>query len=140
MGSLEAALGGGVRQPGQLAGAAGGLVAPELGPAGFGTWQAAVALVFGLLAKEVVVGAPGVVYGAAEEGLADAVRAHFTPLSAYAFMVMALIYIPCAATIAAIRRETNSWGWVAFAVGYSLALGWVVAVLVFQAGRLLGWR
>lgn len=123
-----------------LLGRLGGLVAPVLAPAGFGTWEAAAALMFGLLAKEVVVGTLGVVYGTGEEGLAGAVRAHFTPLSAYAFMVMALVYVPCVATIAAIRRETNSWGWAAFAVGYSLALGWVMAVLIYQLGRLLGWQ
>jgi len=123
-----------------LLGRLGNLVAPVLAPAGFGTWEAAAALMFGLLAKEVVVGTLGVVYGTGEEGLADAVRVHFTPLSAYAFMVMALIYVPCVATIAAIRRETNSWGWAAFAIGYSLALGWIMAVLVYQVGRLLGWQ
>lgn len=123
-----------------LLGRLGNLVAPVLAPAGFGTWEAVAALMFGLLAKEVVVGTLGVVYGTGEEGLADAVRVHFTPLSAYAFMVMALIYVPCVATIAAIRRETNSWGWAAFAVGYSLALGWIMAVLVYQVGRLLGWQ
>lgn len=123
-----------------LLGRLGSLVAPVLAPAGFGTWEAAGALMFGLLAKEVVVGTLGVVYGTGEEGLADAIRLHYTPLSAYAFMVMALIYVPCVATIAAIRRETNSWGWTAFAVGYSLALGWMMAVLVYQVGRLLGWQ
>jgi len=121
-----------------LAGRLGNAIAPLLRPAGFGFWQAAVALFFGILAKEVVVGTLGTLYGVEEEGLIEAVRRDFTPLSACAFMVMSLVYIPCVATIAVIRRETNSWKWTAFAVLYSLFLGWALAVLVYQVGRLLG--
>jgi ferrous iron transport protein B len=102
--------------------------------------KSAAALVFGLLAKEVVVGTLGVIYGVGEEGegLTQIIAQQWTPLSAYAFMAMCLIYIPCAATIGAIKRETNSWKWTGFAVGYSLVLGWVVAVIIYQGGRLLG--
>ncbi|MCG0279008.1 MAG: ferrous iron transport protein B [Thermanaeromonas sp.] len=124
--------------PESFIGRIGSFLAPALAPAGFGTREAAAALIFGILAKEVVVGTLGVLYGVGEEGLSEVITQHFTPLSAYAFMVMTLIYVPCVATIAAIRRETNSWGWTAFAVGYSLVLGWVMAVLVFQMGRLIG--
>lgn len=116
----------------------GSLAAPIFRPAGFDTWEAAVALIFGILAKEVVVGTLGVIYGVGEAGLTDVIAQYWTPLSAYAFMVMTLIYIPCAATIGAIKRETNSWGWTGFAIGYSLLLGWLMAVLVFQIGSLLG--
>ncbi len=120
-----------------LVGKLGSVVAPLLKPAGFGFWQAAVALGFGILAKEVVVGTLGTLYGMEEEGLKSALLQHFTPLSAYAFMVMSLIYIPCIAAIATIKRETN-WKWTGLAVGYSLILGWVVAVLIYQTGRLFG--
>lgn len=116
----------------------GSLFAPLLEPAGFGTWEAASALVFGILAKEVVVGTLGVVYGVGEETLPEVIGQHFTPLAAYAFMVMTLVYIPCVAAIGAIRRETNSWKWTALAVGYSLVLGWLLAVIIYQGGRLLG--
>ncbi|MGB9781112.1 ferrous iron transport protein B [Caldanaerobacter sp.] len=116
----------------------GSAVSPILKPAGFGTWEAASALIFGVLAKETVVGTLGVVYGAEGDALIQAIRQHFTPLSAYAFMVMTLIYIPCVAAIAAIRRETNSWKWTFFAIGYTLILGWLMAVLVYQGGRILG--
>jgi ferrous iron transport protein B len=116
----------------------GSAVSPILKPAGFGTWEAASALIFGILAKETVVGTLGVVYGAEGDALIQAIRQHFTPLSAYAFMVMTLIYIPCVAAIAAIRRETNSWKWTFFAIGYTLILGWLMAVLVYQGGRMLG--
>ncbi len=79
-----------------------------------------------------------VVYSAADFGLTEVIAASWTPLSAYAFMVMTLIYVPCVATIAAIRKETNSWCWTGLAVGYSLVLGWLVAVLVYQVGSLFG--
>lgn len=121
-----------------LIGRLGTFLAPVFRPAGFGTWEAAAALVFGILAKEVVVGTLGVLYGVGEAGLAGPIQQHWTPLSAYAFMIMTLIYIPCVATIGAIRRETNSWKWTCFAIGYSLILGWLLAVLIFQGGRLLG--
>jgi ferrous iron transport protein B len=119
-------------------GKVGAAIAPVLAPAGFGQWKAAVALIAGIGAKEAVISTLGVLYGVGEEGLVSVIRENFTPLSAFAFMVMTLIYIPCAATIAVIRRETGSWGWTLFAVGYTLALGWVVATLVYQGGLLLG--
>jgi len=115
----------------------GHLLAPIYAPCGFGTWEAAVALFFGILAKEAVVGTLGVVYSVGEEGLATAIQQHFTPLSAYAFMAMTLLYIPCVAVIGAIKRETN-WRWTGFAVAYTLALGWIVSFLIYQVGRLLG--
>ncbi len=130
--------------PSSLIGRIGGAIAPLLKPAGFGTWQAAAALVFGAIAKELIVGTLGVLYGsgvgsgAGEAGLVSAIQANWTPLSAYAFLVMSLVYMPCAATIAAIRRETGSRAWTAFAMAYPLVLGWVLAVIVYQAGRLIG--
>jgi len=121
-----------------ILGKAGALIAPAFRPAGFGEWEPAVALVAGIMAKEAVVSTLGVLYGAGREGLTNVLRATFTPLSAYAFMVMSLIYIPCAATIAVIRRETGSWRWTIFATGYTIVLGWLMATLVYQGGRLLG--
>jgi ferrous iron transport protein B len=120
-------------------GIAGAALAPLFRPAGFDAWQAAVALIVGVGAKEAVVSTLGVLYGAGEEGLSNVLQTTFTPLSAYAFMVMTLLYIPCAATIAVIRRETGSWRWTLFAVAYTLIVGWAAAVLVYQGGRLLGW-
>lgn len=121
-----------------LLGHLGVFLAPLLKPAGFGKWEAAVALLFGVVAKEVVVGTLGAVYGANENGLSAAIVKNWTPLSSLSFMTMTLIYTPCIATIGAIKRETNSWGWTAFAVGYSLVLGWIVSVIVYQIGSLLG--
>ena len=84
-------------------------------------------------AKEVVVGTLGTLYGVEGSGLIGVIQNQFTPLSAYAFMVMSLIYIPCIAVIATIKRETN-WRWTLLAVGYSLVLGWILAVAIYQIG------
>jgi ferrous iron transport protein B len=116
----------------------GHVLAPFFAPAGFGFWQAAVALFFGFLAKEVVVGTLGALLGAGEAGLAAALPVLFTPLSAYAFLVMVLLYVPCVAVVAAFRRETGSWRWTFFMVAYTTLIGYGGAVLVYQGGKLLG--
>ncbi len=121
-----------------LVGSIGKVLAPLFQPAGFGFWQAAVALFFGFLAKEVVVGTFGALLGAGEAGLAAALPTLFTPLSAYAFLVMTLLYVPCVAAVAAFRRETGSWKWTFFMIAYTTLVGYGGAVLVYQGGRLLG--
>jgi ferrous iron transport protein B len=94
-------------------GSIGKMLAPIFRPLGFGEWQVAVSFVFGLMAKEVVVSTLSILYvgGAkvAEDALAGALQGVFTPVTAYAFMAFSLIYTSCVATIAAVRRETNSW-------------------------------
>jgi ferrous iron transport protein B len=121
-----------------IVGRIGQFLAPIFAPAGFGFWQAAVALFFGFLAKEVVVGTLGALLGAGEAGLAAALPALFTPLSAYAFLVMTLLYVPCVAAVAAFRRETGSWAWTFFMIAYTTLIGYGGAVLVYQGGRMLG--
>ncbi|TDY61622.1 ferrous iron transport protein B [Aminivibrio pyruvatiphilus] len=121
-----------------LVGSIGKVLAPLFEPAGFGFWQAAVALFFGFLAKEVVVGTFGALLGAGEAGLTAALPTLFTPLSAYAFLVMTLLYVPCVAAVAAFRRETGSWKWTFFMIAYTTLVGYGGAVLVYQGGRLLG--
>lgn len=121
-----------------LIGQIGTFLAPLLAPAGFASWQAAVALIFGFLAKEVVVGTLGVLAGTGETGLAGFLPTLFTPLSAYAFMVMTLLYVPCVAVVGTFKRETNSWKWTIFMLLFTTAIAYVLAVLVFQVGRLLG--
>ena len=115
-------------------------IAPIFSPAGFGQWQAAVTLIFGVLAKEVVVGTFGTLFAGAEElgGLGNVIgfELGWTPLIAFSFMVMSLVYVPCMAVIAVIRRETNSWKWPGFVIGYTLVLGWILATLIYQIGRL----
>lgn len=113
-------------------------IAPIFSPAGFGQWQVGVTLIFGILAKEVVVGTFGTLFAVGQGALGETIAAQlgWTPLVAFAFMAMCLIYIPCVATIAIIKRETNSWKWTAFVVGYTLVLAWLVAVLIYQIGSL----
>jgi ferrous iron transport protein B len=125
-------------------GTIGRVFAPIFAPLGFGTWQAAVSLVCGLLAKEVVVSTLSILYvggsGVTEAALARTLQGVFTPLTAYAFMAFSLIYTSCVATIATVRRESNSWAWTAFSVSYQFILAWLIALIVFQGGRLLGFH
>lgn len=122
-----------------LIGRIGGFIAPVFAPAGFGQWQAAVSLVFGFLAKEVVVGTMGAIFAVEEGMLGGAIAAElgWTPLIAFAFMVFCLLYVPCVATIGAIRSETNSWKWAGFAAVYTTAVAWIAATLIFQIGTLV---
>jgi len=116
----------------------GSFIAPIFAPAGFGQWQAAVSLLFGFLAKEVVVGTMGAIF-AVEEGIlggAIAAQLGWTPLIAFAFMVFCLLYVPCVAAIGVIRGETNSWKWAGFAALYTTVVAWIAATLIFQVGRL----
>lgn len=121
-----------------LIGQFGQLVAPIFEPLGFGSWQAASSLVFGILAKEVVVGTLGVVYAAGEGGLRAALTANFSPLAAYSFLTMVLIYTPCIATLGAVKSETQSWKWPLITASYLFALAWVVSFVIYQGGMLLG--
>lgn len=116
----------------------GNFIAPLFKPAGFGFWQAGVALFFGFIAKETVVGTFGTLFGVGDEGIATVLPTLFTPLSAYAFMIMTLLYVPCVAVIATVKRETNSWKWPLFMILYTTAIGWILAVVAYQAGRILG--
>ncbi|MEW5734684.1 MAG: ferrous iron transport protein B [Thermodesulfobacteriota bacterium] len=122
-------------------GRTGKAIAPAFAPIGL-AWSEAVALVTGFVAKEVVVSTMAVLHAAGtedENGLAEALSASgMTPLSALAMMVFVLLYVPCLATVATIRQETNSWKWAAFSICYSTALAWIAAFVVFQGGRLLG--
>ena len=112
--------------------------APIFSPAGFGQWQAAVALVFGFLAKEVVIGSFGTLFAVEQGALGTTIGSQlgWTPLIAYAFMAFTLIYVPCMATVAVIKRETASWKWPLFTMGYTTILAWIVATLIYQIGRL----
>jgi len=116
----------------------GSFIAPIFVPCGFGQWQAGVSLIFGFLAKEVVVGTMGAIF-AVEEGIlggAIAAQLGWTPLIAFAFMVFCLLYVPCVAAIGTIRAETNSWKWAGFAALYTTVVAWIAATLIFQIGSL----
>jgi ferrous iron transport protein B len=116
-------------------------IAPVFSPAGFGQWQAAVALIFGVLAKETVVGTFGTLFagaeGAAGFGSVLSAQLGWTPLIAFAFMTMVLLYVPCVAALGIIKRETGSLKWTLFTVGYTFTVGWLLATLIYQIGSLL---
>ena len=116
----------------------GSFLAPLLHPAGFGYWQAAVAFIFGFLAKEVILGTLGTLYAATGAGLRDVLMQQFTPLSAYTFMVFSLLYMPCVGTLAAIKKETRSWKWPLIIVGSGLTIAFVLSTLIYQIGRFIG--
>ncbi|UPT59529.1 ferrous iron transport protein B [Geobacillus thermoleovorans] len=120
--------------------AIGGLIAPLLAPLGFGAWQAGAALITGFLAKEVVVSTMNIIYHVHEEnGLKQVIASHFTPLSAFSFMVFVLLYTPCLATVAAIRKETGSRKWTLLSIGCALTVAYVISFAVYQFGHMLGY-
>ncbi len=115
----------------------GRLVAPIFAPLGFGDWRMVTALVSGAIAKEAVVSTFGVVLGVGAEQLTTALHSLFTIESACSFLVFCLLYTPCVAAIAAIRRELNS-GWKAFGVAVmQCVVAWIVALIVYRVGVLL---
>ncbi|MDR3037319.1 MAG: ferrous iron transport protein B, partial [Coriobacteriales bacterium] len=128
-----------------LLAALGGLIAPLFTPLGFGTWVAAVAVLTGFIAKESVVGTLGVLLNIGEaeavegRGMSAAVltAAGFTPLAALSFMVFCLLYIPCMAAFATLKKEFDSWKWALGQAVYSTAIAYLVALVVYQVGSLL---
>jgi ferrous iron transport protein B len=119
----------------------GGVIAPIFAPLGWGNWQAAVAAITGLIAKENIVGTFGILYSAAavaEDGVEiwGALAASFTTLAAYSFLVFNLLCAPCAAAMGAIRREMNNRKWFWAAIGYQCGLAYVVSLCIYQFGMM----
>ena len=125
----------------------GKFLVPVFLPVGLGFWQIVVALIAGISAKEVVVSSCAVLFGlvnaSSPEGMASfaealsALPGGFGPLNALCLMIFCLLYVPCAATIATIQKESKSWGWALFTVVFQLLVAWVVTFLVYQIGSLL---
>ena len=119
----------------------GSAIAPIFAPLGFSTWQAGIAILTGLVAKEVVVSTFTTLGGLEEddeEGTISLVHDLFTPLSAYSFMAFCLLYVPCFATIGAIKQETNSWKWPLTMAGITLVTAYIVSFLIYNVGVLAG--
>lgn len=115
----------------------GRFVAPIFAPLGFGDWRMVTALVSGFTAKEAVVSTFGVILGVGSEQLGAALHSLFTPASACSFLAFCLLYTPCVAAVATIRRELNS-GWKTIGVVILQCLiAWIVAFLVYRVGVLL---
>ena len=119
------------------AGSLGHLLEPLFAPLGF-DWKVAVALLFGFIAKEIVVGSLGVLYGTGEDegSLSEAllVDPSLGPVAAFALMAFVLLYMPCVATLAVIKKETGSWKWTAFSVVYGIVVAYLVAFVIVRAG------
>lgn len=123
----------------------GRFIVPFFAPIGLGFWQIVVALIAGISAKEVVVSSTAVLFGVASitspEGMASLMSSltaiGFGPLNAYCLMVFCLLYVPCAATLATIKKETGSWGRVGLSAAFQIAVAWVITFLVYHIGLLL---
>ncbi len=118
---------------------------------GFDTWEAGAAILSGIMAKETVVATIGILYGAGDvsteaEDAADTastmmetgMATAFTSLSAFAFMVFSQLYTPCVTALGTIKKEAGGWKWVGFSAVYQFAIAWVISLLVYQVGRMLG--
>ncbi|MCF6365854.1 MAG: ferrous iron transport protein B [Bacteroidales bacterium] len=143
-----------VLQENSYIGKIGQFIEPAIRPLGF-DWKIGVSILTGVAAKEIVVSTMGVLYGAefdkddASEALKKAIKNEvyqtgkhkgekiFTPLVSISFLVFILIYFPCIAVIAAVRKESGSWKWAGFLVVYTTALAWLLSFAIYQIGSLL---
>ena len=116
--------------------AIGGAIDWIFAPLGWGNWQAVVASITGLVAKENIVGTLGVLYGGGDGSVYDAMAAAFTGITAYSFLVFNLLCAPCFAAIGAIKREMNNAKWTWFAIGYQCGFAYVIALMINQFGSL----
>jgi ferrous iron transport protein B len=127
-------------------------VEPVFMPQGF-NWKLDVSLIAGVGAKEIVASSIGVLYSGDDsfgddESFSDdtekygrlhqaMVKEGITPLASYAYLIFILLYFPCIATIAAIKNETGSWRWAAFAAGYTTVVAWVMSAIIYQIGSMV---
>ena len=115
---------------------------PFFAPIGLGFWQIAVALIAGVSAKEVVVSSCAVLFGIVNASSPEGMTAFasalsgigFGQLNAFCLMVFCLLYIPCAAALATIRKESGSWAWMGFTAIFQLLVAWIVTFVVYQIG------
>ncbi len=120
-------------------------IVPFFSPIGLGFWQIVVALIAGISAKEVVVSSCAVLFGISNinsaAGMSTMLGAlgamGFGPLNAYALMTFSLLYVPCAATLATIRKETESWGWTGLTALFQICVAWIVTFIVYHIGLLI---
>lgn len=143
---LNFGIGGMVDNPAESFGAViGHLLVPVLKPAGLGMWQIGVALLSGLSAKEVVVSSFAVLFGVAnansDAGMAaivsniQSINPGFGALNAYCLMLFCLLYVPCVATVATVKKESGSWKFTGKMIAFQLVLAWMVTTIVYQIGN-----
>ncbi len=117
--------------------AIGNLIAWIFTPLGWGNWQAAVASITGLVAKENIVGTLGILYSTSDMSVYAALAQAFIPVAGFSFLVFNLLCAPCFAAIGAIKREMNNAKWTWIAIGYQCGFAYVVALCVYQIGKLI---
>ncbi len=117
-----------------LLAAVGGVLAWIFKPLGWGNWQAAVASITGLVAKENIVGTLGILYGGGAGTVYQNIASAFTGISGYSFLVFNLLCAPCFAAIGAIKREMNNAKWTWFAIGYQCGFAYAIALMINQFG------
>lgn len=105
-------------------------------PLGWGNWQATVAAVTGLVAKENIVGTMGILYGSGDASVYTAIAASFTQITGMSFLIFNLLCAPCFAAMGAIKREMNNIKWFWFAIGYECIFAYIIALIVNQLGNL----
>ena len=120
----------------------GGLIAPIFAPLGFNKWQAAVATINGLIAKEQLVSTFGILFGLGEVGETDTnltaqIATMFTTVSAYSFVAFNMLCAPCFAAIGAIKREMGNWKWTLIAIGYQTFLAYLVSFVIYNIGNFI---
>ena len=114
----------------------GSAIAWIFAPLGWGNWQAVVASITGLVAKENIVGTMGILYGGGDGSVYQAIGNAFNGITGYSFLVFNLLCAPCFAAIGAIKREMNNARWTWFAIGYQCGFAYVVALMINQFGGL----
>ena len=119
------------------AGMLGSWLQPIFAPIGI-TPELTIALIFGFVAKEIVIGSLAVIYGLSGQALSGALALQLDWVAAYSFMLFTLIYTPCLSTIATLRNESNSTGFMWLSIAWSLALAWVLSFLFYQGARSMG--
>jgi ferrous iron transport protein B len=121
-----------------LSGMIGRLLHPIFAPIGIDE-QLTIALIFGFVAKEIVIGSLAVIYGLSGQALGGALAHHLDWVQAYSFMLFTLIYTPCLSAIATLKSESKSTGFTLFSLSWSLALAWLVSFIFYQGARALGY-
>lgn len=119
-----------------LLAAVGGAIAWIFKPLGWGTWQAAVASITGLVAKENIVGTLGILFGSDDGTVYQNLAQAFNGVTGYSFLVFNLLCAPCFAAMGAIKREMNNAKWTWFAIGYQCGFAYVIALMINQFGGL----
>lgn len=111
-------------------------IAPIFAPLGFGDWRIATSLISGFSAKEAVIGTMGVLFGTGTEGLASVLPTYFTPLTAFSFLTFTLLYTPCVAAIATVKKELNSKLQTVGMIVLQCGVAWICSFIVYNIGRL----